>query len=158
MEDQFHDTLLYAGNLQVRITDWFIFKSKAELKNVQLDDAVIHLNRADTLWNYQFLINYFTPTSRTPKKNAGIQFNLKKLGLKNVVLTQKDPSRGQDLVAAVGNLELDANDISLANKNIDIPSLTLTQPLFSLYTYPAKGTSAQKKDTIVTHPPTLADS
>jgi len=52
MEDQFHDTLLYAGNLQVRITDWFIFKSNAEIKYAQLNNAVIHLNKRDTLWNY----------------------------------------------------------------------------------------------------------
>lgn len=158
MEDQFHDTLIYAGNLQVRITDWFIFKPKAEIKYVQLDNAVIHLNKQDTLWNYQFLINYFTPTSKSPKKNAGIEFNLKKLGFKNVVLTQKDPSRGQDMIAAVGNMDLDAKDISLSGKNIDITSLKLTRPLFSLYNYPAKGTTAQKEDTIVTHPATPADS
>jgi hypothetical protein len=158
MEDQFHDTLVYAGNLQVRITDWFIFKSKAELKYIQLDNAAIHLNKVDTLWNYQFLINYFTPTSKTPQKKAGIEFNLKKVGLKNVVFTQKDPSRGEDIMAAIGSMEMDANDISISKKNIDITSLNLTQPLFSLYNYPRKGTSGQKKDTIVTHPPTLVDS
>lgn len=137
---------------------WFIFKSKAELKYIQLDNAVIHFNKADTLWNYQFLVNYFTPTSKTPKKNAGIEFDLKKVGLRNVVFTQKDPSRGQDLVAAVGSMDLNANSVSLDAKNIDIPSLALTEPLFTIYTYPAKGTSAQKKDTIVVHPPTIADS
>jgi len=158
MEDQFHDTLLYAGNLQVRITDWFIFKSKAELKYMQLDNAVIHFNKADTMWNYQFLVNYFTPTSKSPKKNAGIEFDLKKVALRNVVFTQKDLPRGQDLVAAIGSMDLDANNLSLDGKNIDIPSLVLTKPLFSIYTYPAKGTSAKKEDTIVVHPPTIADS
>ncbi|TMI83764.1 MAG: hypothetical protein E6H10_07225 [Bacteroidetes bacterium] len=55
-------------------------------------------------------------------------------------------------------MDLNANDVSLDSKNIDIPSLVLTEPLFTLYTYPAKGTSAQKKDTIVVHPPTISDS
>jgi hypothetical protein len=158
MEDKLHDTLLYAGNLQVRITDWFFFKSKAELKYVGLENAVIKLQKTDTLWNYQFLVNYFTPTSKTPKKKAGIEFDLKKLSLKNVVLTQKDPSRGQDMVVAVGTLDMDANEISVTKKNIDITSLNLTQPLFSLYTYPAKGQSAQKKDTIVVKPPAAIDT
>ncbi|HEY6956891.1 MAG TPA: hypothetical protein VI385_16680, partial [Flavisolibacter sp.] len=36
MEDQKHDTLLYAGLFQVRITDWFVFKDKAELKYIGL--------------------------------------------------------------------------------------------------------------------------
>jgi hypothetical protein len=158
MEDQVHDTLIYAGNLQVRITDWFFLKDTAEIKYLGLENAVIKLQKSDTLWNYQFLVNYFTPTSKTPKKKAGIEFNLKKLSLKNVVLSQKDPSRGQDLIAAVGTLDMDANQISAAGKNIDINSITLTQPLFSLYTYPAKGQSAEKKDTIIAIPLAVMDT
>jgi hypothetical protein len=158
LEDQQHDTLLYAGNLQVRISDWFIFKDTAELKYVGLENSVIKLNRRDTSWNYQFLINYFTPTSKTSKKQSGIAFNLKKLGLKNVVLIEKDAWQGQDMTAAIGSLQMDANEISLDKKNIDINSLYLVQPLLSLYAYPGKGNPVQKKDAIVVDPPTVIDS
>src|SRR3954466_4724922 len=34
VEDQKRDTLLYAGKFQVRITDWFFFKDKADLKYI----------------------------------------------------------------------------------------------------------------------------
>jgi len=44
VEDQKQDTLLYAGKLQVRITDWFFFKDAAELKYVGLENAVINVN------------------------------------------------------------------------------------------------------------------
>jgi len=158
MEDQFHDTLLYAGNLQVRITDWFFLKTKAELKYVGLENAVVKLQRADTLWNYQFLVNYFTPTSKSTKKKAGIEFNLKKLSFKNVVITQKDPTAGQDMIAAVGGLDMDANDINATTKNIDITSLNLVRPFFSLYTYPGKGKSAEKTDTIIVTPAASVDT
>ncbi len=158
MEDQLHDTLIYAGNLQVRLTDWFFLKDTAEIKYLGLENAVIKLQKTDTLWNYQFLVNYFTPTSKTPKKNAGIEFNLKKLSLKNVVVTQKDPTLGQDMIAAVGTMDMDANKISAATKIIDINSLNFTRPLFSLYTYPGEGQSAKKKDTIVANPPSAIDT
>ena len=158
MEDLQHDTLIFAGNVQVRVTDWFIFKNKADIKYLQLENAIVKLQKTDTLWNYQFLVNYFTPTSKTPKKNAGIEFDLKKVTLKNVVVIQKDAWRGQDFITSVGSLEMDANEISMSKKNIDIPSLSLEQPLFSLYTYPGKSTSAPKKDTVVIHPKTLADT
>jgi TamB, inner membrane protein subunit of TAM complex len=158
MEDQQHDTLIFAGNLQVRITDWFFFKEKAELKYIGLENGLIKLQKTDTLWNYQFLVNYFTPTSKTPKKNASIEFNLKKLGLKNVVFIEKDAWQGQDIKAAVGSLDMDANEISQSKKNIDITSLNVTQPLFTIYTYPGKRTSGQKKDTVVVNPPTPVDS
>jgi len=158
MEDQFHDTLIYAGNLQVQITDWFFLKNKADLKYVGIENGVIRLQRTDTLWNYQFLINYFTPTSKTPGKKSGIEFDLKKLSLKNVIVTEKDGWNGQDLTAAVGDLELDANEISLSKKNINIKSLNFTRPLFTLYTYQGKKIPLQKKDTIVIKAPEMADS
>ena len=158
LEDQQHDTLLYAGNLQVRITDWFIFKDTAELKYVGLENSLIKLNRNDTSWNYQFLVNYFTPTSKTPKKQSGIEFNLKKLGLKNVVLIEKDAWQGQDMTATIGSLQMDANEISVDKKNIDINSLYLVQPLLRLYSYTGKGNPGQKKDTVVTDSPSVIDS
>ncbi len=158
MEDQLHDTLIYAGNLQVHITDWFFFKNKADLKYVGLENGVIRLQRTDTLWNYQFLINYFTPTSKAPQKKTGIEFNLKKLSLKNIIVTQKDAWSGQDLITSVGDLEMDANEISLSKKNIDITSLNLTQPSFTLYTYPGKKIPVEKKDTIVIKAPAMVDS
>ena len=158
MEDQMHDTLVYAGNLQVRITDWFFLKDTAEIKYLSLENAVIKLSKTDTLWNYQFLVNYFTPTSRSPKKKAGIEFDLKKLNLKNVLLTQRDPSRGQDMIAAIGSLDMDANQISAGRKNITINSLNVAEPRFSLYSYPATGQSAKKKDTIVVQPRAAIDT
>ncbi len=158
MEDQQHDTLIFAGNLQVRITDWFFLKDTAELKYINLENGLIKLQKTDTLWNYQFLVNYFTPTSEAPKKKAGIEFNLKKLGLKNVVFIEKDAWRGEDIKAAVGSLQLDAKEISQSKKIIDITSLNITQPLFTIYTYPGKSTSGRKKDTIVVNPPTVIDS
>ena len=65
VEDQKQDTLLYAGKFQVRITDWFFFKDKAELEYVALEDALIHFKRKDSVWNYHFLEEYFSTSSDT---------------------------------------------------------------------------------------------
>ncbi len=70
--DHNHDTLLYAGAVKVSITDWFFFKDNIVLKYVGLDDAVINLNRKDSVWNYQFLIDYFSGSSG--KKDTDFQF------------------------------------------------------------------------------------
>ena len=158
LEDQNHDTLLYAGNLQVRITDWFFFKNKADLKYVAIENGVVHLNRSDSLWNYQFLVNYFTPTSKSPKKKSGIQFNLKKLSLKNVVLVQKDPWGGQDVLASVGNLEMDAKEINTGSKIINITSLSMVKPVYTMHNYPRLAIPHQKTDTAITIPKTAADA
>ena len=57
VEDQKRDTLLAAGLVQVRITDWFFFKDKADLKHIGLENAVIKLQRTDSVWNYTFWKN-----------------------------------------------------------------------------------------------------
>jgi hypothetical protein len=161
LEDQRRDTLLFAGNLQVRITDWFFLKDTVELKYIGLENAVINLKRPDSVWNYQFIADYFTPSSpasSTPSKKSGVSFNLKKLRLKNVIFLQKDEWTGQDMTAAMGDMQMDANEISLDKKNIDIVSLNLVQPLFSIYNYPAKRNSVQKKDTVVLTPYAAIDS
>ena len=68
VEDQKRDTLLAAGLVQVRITDWFFFKDKADLKYIGLENAVIKLQRTDSVWNYTFLEKYFASTDTTTKK------------------------------------------------------------------------------------------
>lgn len=138
VEDRKSDTLLYAGNLQVNITDWFFFKDKIDLQYIRLENAVIHLNRTDSNWNYQFIVDYFTPGTTTSPKKSGIALDFKKLSLKNVVILQKDPWRGEDMKASVGSLEMDANEVSLSKKNIDIRTLQLAQPVFTIYNYNGK--------------------
>src|SRR5205085_7867947 len=137
LEDQQQDTLLFASNLQVRITDWFFLKDTAELKYINLENAVIKLKRTDSVWNYQFITDYFTPSSpsKSSAKKSGISFNLKTVRLKNILFIQKDEWAGQDITGGIGSLQMDANEISPDKKNIDITSLNLVQPLFSIYDY-----------------------
>ena len=148
LEDQHRDTLLFAGNLQARITDWFFLKDTVELKYIGLENAVVNLKRTDAAWNYQFIADYFAPSSSpssSPTKKSGIAFNLKKLRLKNVVFLQKDGWTGQDITAAIGDMQMDANEINFDKKNVDIISLDLVQPLFSISNYPGKKNSGQRK-------------
>ncbi len=116
IEDRKQDTLLYAGIIQVRITDWFFLQDKAELKYIGLQDAIINFNRTDSIWNYAFLEDYFSTPSKKKKKKAGIEFNLKKVVMNNVALVQKDAWIGQDLLIRIGKFDLDANDITLSGQ------------------------------------------
>ena len=59
IEDQKKDTLLFAGMVQVRITDWFFLKDKAVLEYIGLSNAIVNFNRTDSVWNYNFLGKYF---------------------------------------------------------------------------------------------------
>lgn len=136
VEDQDRDTLMYAGVMNVRITDWFIFKKEAVLKYVGLEDAVIKFQRSDSIWRQQFIFDYFaTPKNDTVTKKAGIRFNLKIVELKNVRFVKQDGWLGNDLVAHVGAMSMDANEISLSDADYDINSLVLLEPSVSIRNY-----------------------
>ena len=148
VEDRNHDTLLSAGKLQVRLTDWFIFKDHAELKYIGLENAIVKFQRTDSIWNYKFLQDYFAPPGAKPKKKAGINFDLKVAELKNVLFVMNDAWRGENMYVKVSKLDMDANELSFSGRNIDIKSLNLVQPVFRLYDYPGRKPSA----TIVADP------
>lgn len=153
VEDLKKDTLLYAGTLQVRITDWFFFKDKADLKYIALENAVINLQRTDSVWNYAYLEKYFSGGGSSGKKSsAGIEFNLRQVRLRNVAFNQKDGWVGKDMYVRIAAMDMDANDISLSRKVIDIPGISLQQPYFHLFNYDGRRPPRAKRKTTPTTP------
>lgn len=134
VEDHLKDTLLYAGNIKVNITDWFFWKDKAVLKYVSLENATIKLQRTDSVWNYQFLEDYFTSPA-SPQKKKGIEWDLTKMDWQNVKFKKIDKWLGQDMIAEIKNLHLDAKEINFNTNKIAINKLDLINPLFTLSNY-----------------------
>lgn len=134
VEDQQKDTLLYAGEVRLRITDWFFFKKNIVLKYVGLENAVIKMQRSDTTWRHQFLVDYFSSPS-SGKSGGGAQLSLDKMDLRNVSFVKKDAWLGQDMTIAIGSLQLDTKKIDLSKKTVDLGSLVIDKPYFSLFNY-----------------------
>jgi len=135
IQDQHKDTLLFAGNAKINITDWFFLKDKATLNYVELDNAVVNLQRTDSVWNYQFLIDYFSSPRRDTVKKAGIEFSLKELKFHNVSFKQTDKWNGKDMLVSIKNLELLTDEIDIAKKKVSISKLDMDQPVFTQYDY-----------------------
>lgn len=138
IEDRKGDTVLYAGDMKVRITDWFFFKKEAELKYVGLENALIKFQRFDSTWRQQFLFDYFSyssPTDTTKKKKAGIKFDLRKLEMKNVTFMKKDAWMGDDMRVHIGSLNLDADKLSLSGNRFEVNSLTIKDPVVAISKY-----------------------
>ncbi|MBL7760619.1 MAG: translocation/assembly module TamB domain-containing protein [Sediminibacterium sp.] len=134
VRDQKKDTILYAGQLKVRMTDWFFLRNKAVLKYVGLEDAVVKLQRTDSVWNYQFIADYFASPSPKPKDTTGgLELDLKKIDLKNVHFLNNDLWTGDILDARVASLVLDADKIDLKNKRFNISSVVLNKPQVTIY-------------------------
>lgn len=134
--DRKKDTLLYAGALRVNITDWFFLKNKIELKYIGLDDAVIKADRQTPEWNYQFIVDYFSPETNQPSsKKKTIDVNLKTISLKNVSIYQKDQWIGTDMYASVKSMRLEAEQLDIGRKSLNINMVTLEEPVFAQYEY-----------------------
>ncbi|UYQ91093.1 translocation/assembly module TamB [Chitinophaga horti] len=141
IEDRHKDTLLYAGALQVRITDWFFFKETPVLKFIGLEDATVNLvrHKGDSLWNYAFIADAFAGPSASPKKKqqASFSVDLKNVDLQRVKFNFIDRWRGEDMYLYSNRILLDAQKLDLTGKNIWIQSLELDQPSFVISSYPA---------------------
>ena len=135
VEDRSGDTLLYAGDLKVRITDWFFFKKNIELKYIGIENAIIKLQRHDSAWRHQFFVDYFSSPSSASKRKSGIAINLKSLELKQVTFIKKDAWLGKDMVFEIGGLILDAKEISFSKKIVSATSLLISEPRVSLLNY-----------------------
>ncbi len=136
VEDRNKDTLLYAGILKVNLTDWFFLNNKINISHAGLIDAVINMNRTDSIWNYQFLIDYFSvPKSAKPSNKNNIALDLKELELNNIRFNYKDKWVGQNMTGTLKKLDLLADVIDLNKKIVAINNISIVEPLFSINDY-----------------------
>ncbi len=139
VKDLKKDTLLYAGTLTVKITDWFFFKDKAVLHDVSLSNTVVNLNRSDSVWNYQFLADYFSnpkPSGTPPGK--GLEIDLKQLHINNLQFNQIDKWVGKDLRISVKTADLAADTVDFNRSVILLKDLRLDKPVFFERNYTGK--------------------
>lgn len=135
IEDRKQDTLLYAGEARVNVTDWFFVKDKIAFKNIGLHNTVINMNRTDSVWNYQFILNYFTGSSGGGNKSKPAPIDFKALHLSNIRLNKIDKWIGQSMIAAINKMDVEFDSINFEKKYISIAQIQLQQPGFELSDY-----------------------
>jgi TamB, inner membrane protein subunit of TAM complex len=150
VEDLKKDTVLYAGTLKGSVNDWFFMKDKISIENVGLDDVVVKLNRTDSVWNYQFIADYFSsPNKNNNKKKKKIAIDFKELHLTNIRFSSIDAWVGQDMIVNLGNMDVATDIVDLDNNKIHIKDIFLDKPYFAQNDYDGKrpennGPKAQK--------------
>lgn len=156
--DQHKDTLLKAGSLKLRITDWFFLKNNIELKYIGLEDAVINQQRTDSVWNYQFLIDHFTKPKKSKKHSKNIVLKIQKIDLKNVVYNKYDGWNGQHTVLKTGSFLLDADNIDITKNLILINSIDIDKTSYTIEKFDGKNpviTKSQKDSGLYLNPSNL---
>lgn len=139
VEDQKHDTLLYAGKLNADVNDWFFFKKKIKVENIGLENAIVNMNRTDSVWNYQFIVDYFSSPKKN-NKNSGndVDLDLHEAHFTNVYFNKSDGWIGQDMLARLTKFDLVTDLVDLNKKQIRIKSVYLEKPFFSQRDYEGK--------------------
>ncbi len=134
IEDRQQDTVLYAGALKVNITDWFFLKDKIELSYIGLDDAVIKLQRSDSVWRYKFIADYFSGGQKN-QQSSNLQLSLDKVELNRVKVMTNDGWRGKNETIAFSKLKVDANHLNFNNTKYEISEIKLVDPLYASFDY-----------------------
>ncbi|MBK7883956.1 MAG: hypothetical protein IPJ81_09210 [Chitinophagaceae bacterium] len=111
-------------------------KDKATLKYIGLNNTLVNLKRTDSVWNYQFLVDYFSSPKKSTSNKDSLSIDLKILQIENLTFNQVDQWAGKDMKVAVEKLELYADDINFFDKKIFINTLNFKSPVFSQYNYP----------------------
>lgn len=140
IEDKAGDTLLYAGEARVRITDWFFLRNKIPVIHyVGLYDAYGHLYRTaqSDEWNYQFIVDAFDTGKKdtTTKTQNEFELGLEKIDLRNLRFHMDDAWVGSDYDIDIGKLALDADEVDIKKQRLAINSLLLENSLVHVKDY-----------------------
>ncbi len=130
VQDQRKDTLLYAGSASISITDWFFLKEKVTLHYIKLEDATVNLYRTDTVWNHQFLIDFFSSPKKEKDSSGGFELKLEEVKLKNITFNQVDKWKGKDMLVSLKSLDLVADTFDLKKQIVSISKLDIEGPQF----------------------------
>ncbi len=137
--DEWNDTLLYAGEVQVRITDWFFLSHKVPvLHYIGLEDAYVHLYRKanGAGWNYDSLAAILSkPDQKTDTASSPLEFDLKKVAIGNTRFYMDDAWIGFNTDYAVGRLNLDAKALNFDKKQMDIDQIAIDGARVDLNVY-----------------------
>lgn len=139
IEDHAGDTLLYAGEARVRITDWFVLrKDKPVLHYIGLHHAYGHLYRTAKSgdWNYQFIIDAFDNGKKSTKKQQNeFELDLEKVDIRNARFHMDDAWVGSDFDIDLGNVQISADDIDLKKKRAELNSILIENAQVALRDY-----------------------
>lgn len=142
VEDHAHDTLAYVGELQLRITDWFLVKRDIPvLHYLGLKDAYIHLYRTRTSgdWNYLFIEDAFSAPPSNKKKTTTSQSDFKidfqAIDLEQVRFHMDDAWVGYDYDIDIGRLDVNAQNFDMSKRIARLKNITLENGVIILKDY-----------------------
>lgn len=139
LEDQEGDTLLYAGEMDIDISLFQLFKKRVHFKSISLFDASIdlHSTGTDSLMNYAFLFDLFGAKDAGNKPSeAGTQWDvdLKNLVLNNIHFIYTDTFQHAEIESYLGTSHINFDNFDLVNKKISLTDFFLAHSSVLIHT------------------------
>ena len=125
------DTLLYAQSLEAGIDTRALLGSELKLHHIRLDNtrATLDCSATDTVFNYQFLVDYFVPKSKTKTNKKAIVLNeWHGLEIFNLRFQYNDAHTGTFAAVGLPHLDMVLNDVNSQTQNLDIEKLMIEKP------------------------------
>jgi translocation and assembly module TamB len=151
IEDQSHDTLVYAGELAIDTDLFALLKKRIQLNEISLRNWRVILSRSSDVetFNYDFIPAAFnTDPSDAPDTTATPwSFDIKNVQLTDVFISYHDGRLGNEIEATIGKLFVDVEELDLES-----PHLWLNAVEFENSTINAEVSGSSENIADSTHP------
>ena len=125
LEDQKKDTLIYGERIFVNLNMIKLISGSTYIRELSLKNIVARINRneKDSFFNYQFLVDAFSPgkpATQTDKDTVALKMSLDKLSVDHISFKFNDKNAGSDFDASIKNLEATLNKFQPDRLNFGI--------------------------------------
>ncbi|MFK7906371.1 MAG: translocation/assembly module TamB domain-containing protein [Chitinophagales bacterium] len=138
IEDLQKDTLLYAAKLKGDISLFSFWNQELNIAGVDLEGGRINLKRSlvDSTYNFQFLIDAFTPETPPDTSSVPWKFQLDDLQITQSKINLLDEVGEIELQTDIGDLRLNLNSLDLEKLQLDLSSADIQNTKIAYYLLP----------------------
>ncbi len=128
VKDKNNDTLIFAHQLSLRLTDVFFLRKNTTFSYIGLDGVVLNAHKlnSDSTFNYQFILDALSSKS-TKKDSIAWKLNFRIIELDNIALNYNKQQK-EILHASLKHLKLNIEELNLNKKIFNIHSLMIEEP------------------------------
>ncbi|MFK7806749.1 MAG: AsmA family protein, partial [Saprospiraceae bacterium] len=139
--DQQNDTLVYAGAIDANIGILSLSQSQVFLNSIELENAVVKLNRpaTDSIFNFAFLNEAFAKSDTlqsakvdTTTSEGGWIFGIGSVLLENIDFKFDDDYAGMNVQSSLASAEIDFEEMNLVGQTLKAEKLQLSESKTSL--------------------------
>ena len=139
IEDLQKDTLLYANKLKADIGLFSFWSQELNIDGIELQGGRVNMKRtlANSTYNFQFLIDAFTPETPPDTSSTPWKLQLNHIELEHTQINLLDEVGGMELQTDIGDLSVFLNSFDTEKMHLDLSSGDLENATIAYYLLPS---------------------